>query len=91
MRKKFFIVFLCLICLTAAGFELFVHKNVFYGVDTPKIQEKDTIDEKLKKAISFDNSDKDGDGIHALFTAPQALLNALEIMFGLNADRKSVV
>lgn len=63
MRKKFFIVFLCLICLTAAGFELFVHKNVFYGVDTPKIQEKDTIDEKLKKAISFDNSDKDGDGI----------------------------
>ncbi len=71
MRKKFFIVFLCLICLTAAGFELFTHRNIFHDQNTAKVQSKntvdekkhDTIDEKLKKTIVFENSDKDGDGI----------------------------
>lgn len=71
MRKKFFIVFLGLICLAIAGFEFLTHKNVFHSNNTAKVQSKDivnekkheAIDEKLRKTIVFENSDKDGDGI----------------------------
>ncbi|WP_368490394.1 DUF1287 domain-containing protein [Clostridium sp. BJN0013] len=71
MRKKFFVMFLVLICLIAVSFKLFTHKNVFYSKNTTKVKTKntdgekksETIDEKLNKRIVLINSDKDKDGI----------------------------
>lgn len=71
MKKRFFVIFLAFICLIGISFQIFKHTNIFYSKNTKKVhtenlvipRDKETIDEKLKKAIVLVDSDKDKDGI----------------------------